>query len=696
MRKFYYRLDKNLNEAIIEYKEKFQKSKNLKFVIVISDKDILSSTNAYESIIKILKENNIEPHNIVVAIKSNKRNFDQDEWNKIVEISKSLTKNGVKFGFEDHDKIFSVDQVQNANSKIVSTSNDIKKQNLSPYEKLLMSYLKVTSRKYVSEDEVLDHSADSRSVYGVLNSEKIVCVGFAEWLKNVLLELEDTNIKVFNNEVSCSDDNKSISAYHENLIIYIKDDKYKIDGYYYLDPTWDCGHQDIYLPHLTYFMVPLKDIDKIKHHIRSYEHSGLIEDEEITTKRATKKQRTENTSSIRKESTDMISFSSDKFDFTKEFLHDLLSSNPKLFERIKEELNENKLFNLYEAQDKVDRHKNLLEKMKIFIEELDLQFISEDKKWDLSAIVKKCCQNGNIDKFKKFEQDLKNEFSNKKTINKKSFVQCFKSYVEELIKSTKEQIKLLENSRKEKYEQSIKDYIENKKLFNFNNEEIDENQLRVEYIQENPIADHWRTWEINEAKESIEQLKAGSSKISKQLESMFKTYPELEECLKFIDEEEAKNIITKNIYDFYIKEGSANIEFIVSSIKNHYRPLDQIKIIEKELKDSIEKEKEIDSALQYTLEESLDEIVSKVMFNDRCKELIEKYLKKHSSVVDLNMLSRAMTQILKKTHEREKEKIYDYVKRVIDHNCDIVLSRYEDTAINSFVQYALTYNQEMF
>ena len=74
----------------------------------------------------------------------------------------------------------------------------------------------------------------------------------------------------------------------------------------------------------------------------------------------------------------------------------------------------------------------------------------------------------------------------------------------------------------------------------------------------------------------------------------------------------------------------------------------------------------------------------------------KKYLKKHSSVVDLNMLSRAMTQILKKTHEREKEKIYDYVKRVIDHNCDIVLSRYEDTAINSFVQYALTYNQEMF
>ena len=74
--------------------------------------------------------------------------------------------------------------------------------------------------------------------------------------------------------------------------------------------------------------------------------------------------------------------------------------------------------------------------------------------------------------------------------------------------------------------------------------------------------------------------------------------------------------------------------------------------------------------------------------------MAEKYLKKHSTAIDLNMLSRAMTQILKKTHEMEKEKIYDYVKRVIDHNCDIALLCYEDTAINSLVQYALTYNQE--
>ncbi len=57
--------------------------------------------------------------------------------------------------------------------------------------------------------------------------------------------------------------NEKVSG-HISSIVYLKDDKYNIDGYYYLDPTNDSkkeGESDL---RLNYFLVPLKKIKLIK------------------------------------------------------------------------------------------------------------------------------------------------------------------------------------------------------------------------------------------------------------------------------------------------------------------------------------------------------------------------------------------------------------------------------------------------
>lgn len=717
MRKYYYRLNNDLNDAINEYKDLLKKSNNLKFVITLNDEDFLEDENSYKSILNILKQNNIEPHNIVVAIKPTKRNYEQEEWSKIVEISNKLTDKGIQFGFEDQDKIFNIQQIQNANDKIITTSNGINKLKLSPYEKLLMSYFTVTSRKYVSEDKLKDHPADSRSIYGVLNSKKIVCVGFSEWLKNILLELDDANIKVFSNEVSCSRDNKTINGYHENLIIYIKDEKYGIDGYYYLDPTWDCARDNNHFPTLSYFMVPLKDIEKIKFHIRSYNNSGLKPPPDTTSKQRTRK-KVQNDYSIGREYKLPLSFSSDKFEFNKEFLRDLFNSNPQLFEKIKEKLYENKLLDLFKQEEELIQQRNLLEEMKQVVETTGIDVISEEEKFELRKIIDKCYESRNIDEFIKFEQRIKNNHLNKKQMDIEDFISCCKQFIskDHYIALIKQKIEDLESLNKESYEMNILEYI------NSYGNDANAQQLREEYIKEHPFSDYGNNSSIEKYKEKLKQLELDKNgiwkqsesdinRILKKLETKFIESPELTKYLNNISENDIQIIFDSAFFDCFTNliynssEYSANQEdFQVGNIIfdmecRMKEATTQTKIIEDELRHHYNDEKiasiksDIDNACS-TDNMDLDIVMSRVINHDGCKQIIEEYLKENSEAIDLSILSRAMTQILQKNRNIATDQIYDYQKCIIDYNCNHILSKFDASAINSFVQYAITYNQE--
>ncbi len=138
------------------------------------------------------------------------------------------------------DEDFSVKQAITASRKINNIVDEINSakvngQSLSPFEKFVLAYHFVTNRVY-NEVEEGDDTSKSRRLISVLNSDKIVCVGFASLLATVLNRLDipcttqcivsyDNNLKGYGNHATC--------------LVRIDDPKYNMNGIYFSDPTGD-------------------------------------------------------------------------------------------------------------------------------------------------------------------------------------------------------------------------------------------------------------------------------------------------------------------------------------------------------------------------------------------------------------------------------------------------------------------------
>ncbi|MBQ7884752.1 MAG: hypothetical protein IJ318_01485 [Clostridia bacterium] len=208
----------------------------------------------------------LEPHDIIIALNEGETRFSPAEWESVKALRDRLMSKGITFGFDDYRQIWSVEEVETANAKIDKSADALRGKSFSPLEKLLSAYLDVTRHNYKFEDQT-EHFSQSRSVMGVLNSDKIVCVGFSALLKAIIEREGDQNIKIFTNHVACSRDNEYVSGYHQNLVIYINDPKYGLNGYYYVDPTWDCSRGQRQDFNLNHFLVPLKDIEHLNTYI---------------------------------------------------------------------------------------------------------------------------------------------------------------------------------------------------------------------------------------------------------------------------------------------------------------------------------------------------------------------------------------------------------------------------------------------
>ncbi len=214
-----------------------------------------------DKLINKLRNNNVPIKDISVVFEYND-NLDKLDLELLTKWEKEFKKNGITFGLLDQLNVWKISEVETTINKIKESANNIKKLHLSPLETLLNAYIDVTKRKYKFEKND-ENFAISRSVIGVSNNDAIVCSGYVELLKSLINRISDKNIVLFRNNVII-EKNEKIVAGHTNLIAYIKDDKYKIDGYYYLDPTWDFQRKDDNYLRLNYFMLPLKNIKETK------------------------------------------------------------------------------------------------------------------------------------------------------------------------------------------------------------------------------------------------------------------------------------------------------------------------------------------------------------------------------------------------------------------------------------------------
>ncbi len=259
-------VQKGINNFINNFLQLKKENKDMKVCIKIPyankiDKEKLKTY--VKKVINKLRKNSVSSKDISVVFEYND-NLDKLDLEMLKKWESEFNKNGIKFGVLDQLYIWNTSEVEKTINTINESANNIKQLHLSPLETLLNAYISVTKRKYKFEKND-ENFAISRSVVGVSNNDAIVCSGYVELLSSLINKIDDGNVKVFRNNVLIEQDNKIIAG-HTNLIAYVKDDKYKIDGYYYLDPTWDYQRENDNYLRLNYFMVPLQNIKEIKNY----------------------------------------------------------------------------------------------------------------------------------------------------------------------------------------------------------------------------------------------------------------------------------------------------------------------------------------------------------------------------------------------------------------------------------------------
>jgi hypothetical protein len=250
-------LDKGviINEQVKETIDQFLKDGNQPMIVLCRtgngkfDKNTLKHAKIA---IDHLKEF-YSSRNIDVSIYSKHQYFDKEEFRNLLELEKYIRK---KYNQEYELKFYSgcsitnKKQILNANNKITSVVNYLKKSKLSPYEKILFVHKLLSEIPYYNEDFV------GEDAYAALNSRNIVCVTYSTIFSAIFNELNYPNIKT---EIQIFDDNVTTSTgkdvWHALNMVYVRDKKYDIDGYYGIDITSNNGSNM-----LNNFMVPIEDI----------------------------------------------------------------------------------------------------------------------------------------------------------------------------------------------------------------------------------------------------------------------------------------------------------------------------------------------------------------------------------------------------------------------------------------------------
>lgn len=253
----------NLNTQYFEHLEELAKSvlKDGKQPIIIISQDMkktsessaVSYNYSYEDMRKITTLNNslIEEHGMEKQIL----------FNEFIAIE----------NYEQVKEAWSLEDVYNANKNIDEIVNKIKAKEFSPFEAMLYIHRTVTYIFEFNKDKESFSSERSRVLPDMFKNETIVCSGFASLVKAIIDKLDMPDLKC--DFVGCRLYNKHLlnvsGSGHCHNLITIKDEKYKLDGHYVEDATWD-ARNDIYqngqgFGHCLYPVTDLKHIKNYKY-----------------------------------------------------------------------------------------------------------------------------------------------------------------------------------------------------------------------------------------------------------------------------------------------------------------------------------------------------------------------------------------------------------------------------------------------
>ncbi len=725
---YYYQLDSNIDEIIKKYLERKANNKDLKFVIIVAKSQMMSGAykKLYNEIIKKLYQH-IGPYDISVSVYTKDHYYSTSDWLKIKEAGEFFKKYSITFGFEDMNKTWSVKEVEIANSKIMSSANEIKKMGLSPFESLMAAYLKVTSRKYTSEEEN-DHWSTSRSVYGALNGGKIVCTGYSQILKAIIDELGEENIIIYTNHVAVSWENEQIDGYHSNVILYIKDEKYGINGYYYLDPTWDSNSKNISEKDLAHFMVPLKDINKIRGNIISDDHVFPNKDPEDKKPQNGTKKNTSKSDEIYNNfkivnATRSVSFTSDGFQLTQKFVKDLLKIYPEFETYVREKYRDeqvNKTIELINSTE--EQYKDLLnqykqdiyyfESVKELFKEYGITYLTLKEETDLMLIDFDSDNNKKLDEIIDFldkTKQAREEIMQKYPDAVSRFVDAYKNYykqrIEGLNKNIEEQLRnckeIYQLNYNGVYEESIqKGYSpeQAKEITErINGKTFEESQEYLTFISRKSVDD--------DAIKECEDILMNKTPI---IEQFVKYHPESHPSILALSDEEISDCIFS--MDLNIRWGTEEREYAITEedkeifdkeitnrglkVEKYFSQIDDQIASKKEFLESViqSKNKFIKSYSELGYDENLNEdIVQYIMRN---QNLVKDFISKKSTPVLQGGIANALKAVLSKKYKQlGKDHVYRLVKEIMDYNFRHAPKEFKDDASICFCEKGMVAEQ---
>ena len=153
--------------------------------------------------------------------------------------------NNVYINYQFNSENASVKDYKDMISKIHSLVHTIKSLNLSELETVMVVYDIVKANKYKRKS--FDEPSLTRAVHNVVLGDGCVCAGFSNYFNFLLGEVGIKSYPVIL-------DYNDRDSRHQRSIMYIKDKKYKVEGIYMFDPTYDCKKDDDFINNYDYFL----------------------------------------------------------------------------------------------------------------------------------------------------------------------------------------------------------------------------------------------------------------------------------------------------------------------------------------------------------------------------------------------------------------------------------------------------------
>ena len=140
---------------------------------------------------------------------------------------------------------YPLEEFLNEEKILNSMVENINNSNLTPFEKYISVYNIVKNYKPYNEEKEDENPELSRDMRYILKNDYMVCVGFSKLFRE-LLDKVGIESAIYHTSVDISyDDGFTLenipinNVAHSRVIVNLIDDKYKINGYYMSDPTWD-------------------------------------------------------------------------------------------------------------------------------------------------------------------------------------------------------------------------------------------------------------------------------------------------------------------------------------------------------------------------------------------------------------------------------------------------------------------------